>query len=232
MIPSVLLAVVLGVVGAPFLRAEPGEAELERWLESDEPLPPSVSTEHVNEGALRFLPEPPDKPVHHHAQRLEIRPSSLEDGWVRMRQCHRNLDRVPATEIVFREGRVRDLVVTKVRNIGQARVVGASVQLEDVAAYAEVCLAGWTRALQTLPGGAWQLVSGPYMRRFLDGYYPLRASLEVVHGGAGITPVSVDPDALPGWTVVREADRIRFDGWFEGRLEVVIRYRLEGVPEG
>lgn len=203
--------------------AAPGEAELERWLESDAPLPPSVSTAHVNEGRLHFLAEPPGRPVHHHRQHLTIVPSSLADGWVRMAQCHENLDRVPATQIVFRPGRVRALRITRTEHIGRARVEGESVQLEDVGAGARLCLEGWTRALTALADGRYRLSSGPYMRRFLDGYYPMRVSFTLDH--PGLVVASVAPPPQPGLRVRREAGRLQMEAWFEGRLVLEIELR-------
>ncbi len=216
-----LLAIVLF---APALAlAAPGEGELERWLESDDPLPPSVSTAHVNEGELRVLASPPPRPVHHHHQRLTLVSASLGDGWVRMAQCHENLDRVPATQIVFRKGRVRELRVTRAERVGRAWVEGESVQLENVERGARVCLEGWTRALTALPDGRYRIVSGPYMRRFLDGYYPMRVTFVLEHPGLRVE--SVSPPRQPGLEVRRESGRLSMDVWFEGRLELDIVLR-------
>ncbi len=221
-----LVLCLLLLLPSSLLSAAPSEAELEQWLESDDPLPPSASTADVNEGELVFLAEPPEKAVHHHRQWLVIDADSrVNGGWVAMRQCHDNLDRVPATQIVFRPGRVRDLAVTRAEGIGRAWVAGDTVQLEDVGQGARLCLRGRTRALTALPEGLFRLCNGPYMRRFLDGYYPLRVSVVIDYAGSGLEPVRISPPAQPGFTVIREPGRLRLDAWFEGRLKTRILFR-------
>jgi len=210
--------------------AAPDEAELERWLESDEPLPPSVSTEDVNEGELVFLARPPAKPVHHHFQRLILDARSRQSGWVRMAQCHENLDPVPATQIVFRPGRIRDLEITQVRGIERAWVEGDTVQLENVGRDARLCLRGLSRALTPQPDGGWALVNGPYMRRFLDGYYPMRVTVVIEYGEARLRPVRIRPPGQPGFTVEQAPGRIRLEAWFEGRLQTEIRFVAADSP--
>ncbi len=221
-----LLFVLLAMPGL----AAPDEAELERWLESDELLPPSVSTANVNEGELVFLARPPDRPVHHHFQHLTLDAQSRETGWVRMEQCHENLDPVPATQIVFRPGRVRDLAITQARGIARAWVEGNTVQLEDVGRDARFCLRGRIRALTALSDGVWQLSNGPYMRRFLDGYYPMRVTVDIEFAAARLQPVRIRPAAQPGFTIERAPGRIRLDAWFEGRLQTEIRFVEAGSP--
>lgn len=172
----------------------------------------------VNEGDLRFLSEPPEKPVHHHHNRIEIGPDSLGTGWVRLSQCHRNLDPVPATEIVYRPERIRNLRIVEVEGVGASWVEGASVQLEDVGQGASLCVAAESRALEPLPGGGYRLRNGPYMRRFLDGFYPMRVSLDIRYPTDRMRLIRFDPPAKPGYRVEAEPGRIRADGWFEGML--------------
>ena len=225
LLPGLLFA----LLAMPGLAA-PDEAELERWLESDEPLSPSVSTANVNEGELVFLARPPVRPVHHHFQHLTLDVQSRETGWVRMEQCHENLDRVPATQIVFRPGRVQDLAITRARGIGRAWVEGDTVQLENVGRDARLCLRGRIRALTALPDGAWRLCNGPYMRRFLDGYYPMRVTVVIDFAGADLRPVRIRPPAQPGFRVEQAPGRLRLEAWFEGRLQTEIRFVDAGSP--
>jgi hypothetical protein len=42
---------------------------------------------------------------------------------------------------------------------------------------ARLCLSAQTRALRNTGNGYFNLVNGPYMRKFLDGYYPMRVTL-------------------------------------------------------
>ncbi len=171
----------------------------------------------VNEGELTFLPAPPDAPVHTHVNRLTILPGSLDTGWVRLEQCHRHLDPVGALEIVFSPGRIRGIQVVEARHIGQVAVAGDTVQLQDIGNDASLCLRAETRALQQLGDGRYALRNGPYMRRFLDGYYPMRVILDV-HFPTSLHLQHTDPAAQPGVKVEHSPGHLLLDTWFEGIL--------------
>lgn len=177
----------------------------------------------VNEGKLVFLRTPPAKPVHHHASRVTITAASLQNGWTHLEQCHENLDAVPELQIVFNPERVRKLVIRKTRNVGQAFVEGASVQLRNVGHDALVCLSAETHSLQALGAGVYELRSGPFMRRFLDGYYPIHVTFEVSYP-PGIALIDASPDAQPGVALSEEPQHILLDTWFEGRLTTSFRF--------
>ena len=90
---------VLALMAALFTSAsvanEPAADALERWFNSDNFDPPVVFKD-VNEGTLVFIAKPPKDKIHHHHNSLTIYQHSLADGWVKMEQCHANLDRVSA----------------------------------------------------------------------------------------------------------------------------------------
>jgi hypothetical protein len=132
---------------------------------------------------------------------------------------------VPSAQITFREGFVHDLRIDVARGIGAAWVEGASVQLQDVAPGARLCLSAQTRALRSAGPGAFNLVNGPYMRRFLDGYYPMRVTLEVVYPQQTLRLVRVSPSPQPGLTVAERPGSIRLDALFEGELRTLIEFR-------
>ena len=118
----VLIIVITGLwllISQVGLASEPSLEELERWLESDDMMPPSVSTADVNEGELVFLAQHPAKQVHHHQNYLIINADSLRDGWVRLNQCHDHLDRVPRAQIMYNKDRIRDLQIVTSDNIEQ-----------------------------------------------------------------------------------------------------------------
>jgi hypothetical protein len=171
----------------------------------------------VNEGELVFLQQPPSKPVHHHANRVSITQASLQDGWTHLEQCHDNLDAVAELQIVFNPERVRKLVIRKVRNVGQAYIDGASVQLRDVGHGAQLCLSAETQSLQILGDGLYELRSGPFMRRFLDGYYPIHVTFEIDYPD-DIDLLDTTPSAQPGVALTAKPSHITLDTWFEGRL--------------
>lgn len=172
----------------------------------------------VNEGDLEFLPSSAAAGAHYHRNRIAITESSLELGWVDLVQCHENIDPVPAAQILFRAEGIRDLKIDHARNIGRAWVEGHSVQLEDVGPQAELCIRAQSRALQSLGDGLFRLRNGPYMRRFLDGYYPMRVALEVQFPGERLRLVGQTPASQEGFKVAMTKGGLLVDATFEGRL--------------
>lgn len=182
------------------------------------------SAEDVNEGSLHFLETIPDKPLHHHQNRIRIDSDSLSSGWVSLSQCHDNLDPVPRAQITFREGFVRDLRVDTFTHIEDAWIEGASVQLRNVERGARLCLSAQTRALRNNGNGYFNLLNGPYMRKFLDGYYPMRVSLEVDFPAQLLTLIDIEPSAQPGLKLDERPGTIRMDAVFEGALITLIQF--------
>ncbi len=186
-----------------------------------------ASASSVNEGALHFLTTPPTRAPHHHQNRIRIDAASLETGWVQLAQCHDHLDAVPRAQITFREGHVRNLRVREATHIESAWAEGASVQLIGVAPGARLCLDAETRALRDRGDGFFVLQNGPYLRRFLDGYYPLRVSLQVDYPAALLGVVDVSPPAQPGLTVDEHPGSVQLEALFEGALTTLIQFRRE-----
>lgn len=211
-------------VGLFLIVANAGSSDLAEFPDDDV----ESRIAQVNEGELRFLSEPSTEDVHHHDNGIRITADSLATGWVGLRQCHEHLDPVPASEIVYRPDRIRDLRILEAVGVGASRVDGASVQLEDVRPGARVCVSAETRALQRLPEGGYSLRNGPYLRRFLDGFYPMRVTLEIRYPAEVLRPVGFDPPSQPGFSVTSEPGRIWVDAWFEGEL----RTRFDFCPLG
>jgi hypothetical protein len=188
------------------------------------PPDPIELTARINGGELAFLVAPPRTPVHHHQHRVTIDPGSLADGWITLYQCHSHLDAVPRAEIVFHEGRTRGLQVSSYAGMGKAWVDGASVQIVDVNEGATLCLTAQTRSLTDNGDGTYSLHNGPFMRRFLDGYYPLHVSLDVRFDGTGLRLLDVRPAPQEGFKVDAGVGRIYIDSWFEGRLRTELQF--------
>ena len=212
--------IIFGILFAqlPLGATEYSQQELERWLESDDDAPPEAAVSHVNEGKLVFLSKPPGKVVHYHQNRLVIDDKSLNQGWVLLVQCHDNLDRVPMAQITYSRERVRELEVTSQRNIGASWVENNTLQLRDISADARVCVTARARALVSNEDGSFSLHNGPFMRRFLDGYYPLHLSMEIDYAASGLQLVDVSPAEQQGFQISDDGRRVSFDTWFEGRL--------------
>jgi len=182
------------------------------------------SAAEVNEGPLRFLADPPARPIHRHDNRITITDSSLEDGWVRLNQCHENLDPMPDVQVAYREGRVRNLRVTRAENIGQSWAEAYTVQLRDVQRNARLCIEAETRALWHVGDNHYVLANGPYMRRFLDGFYPMRVSMKVRVETPKLRFVEAQPEPQPGFRIWHRDDEVGYDAVFEGILNTMMRF--------
>lgn len=202
-----------------FLFAPFGMAETEPdWFALDDKI------EQVNEGDLHFLVSPPNGPIHQHENRLQIPLSALTDGWVALQQCHRNLDPNRAAQIAFHKDRVRALQVVQADNIGRAYVEDASVQLEEIQPHSVICLRAELKILHKTDSG-WQMRNGPFMRRFLDGFYPLAVQLELHWPADALALGDIHPSAQPGFKAETGAGYLRIDTVFEGRLRTEINFQ-------
>ena len=182
------------------------------------------SATDVNEGILNFLETPPTKRIHHHQNSFRIDADSLKSGWVHLTQCHDNFDAVPRSQITFREGFVRDLKLDSFSLIESAWIEGASVQLVNVQPGARLCLSVLTRALRHSGNGYFNLYSGPYLRKFLDGYYPMRVTLDIEYPAELLTLLDISPPEQPGFRHIEAPGSIRLDAVFEGELMTLIQF--------
>ncbi|MDZ7751287.1 MAG: hypothetical protein U5S82_06405 [Gammaproteobacteria bacterium] len=186
--------------------------------------------EEVNEGELHFLGAPPAKKVHHHENHVAIDASSLEHGWVDLHQCHANLDAVPRLQVMFRAGGTEDLKIVSTHNVGSAYIDGPSIQLTDVGRHARLCLSARSQALHGNGDGVYVLRNGPYMRRFLDGYYPMRVEMKVTYPCGMLELVASSPEGQPGFRLEMQECGVAYDTWFEGRLRTELVFRRPAAP--
>jgi hypothetical protein len=191
------------------------------WVTEQESLHARIAA--VNEGELSFLETRPVAAVHHHSSRVLITEGSLLDGWVLMQQCHDNLDQVSSAQIVFHPERSRALQLVSFRNVEQARAEAHSIQLRGIGPASQVCISVETRALHLDDGDVFELHNGPFMRRFLDGYYPLHVSLQIDHP-ASLVLADFVPGRQPGFEVSEQSGRIRVEALFEGELRTRFRF--------
>ena len=211
---TIVTLILLGVITWPVL----ADGDPEAWLEAPE-FDPST----VNEGELVFHAPPPAGAVHTHYNRITLTGQSLQDGWAGLYQCHMHLDAVPDAQIVFRQGRIRELEVAKTVAIGQARVEGHTVQLKDVLPGAELCLRAESRVVTPADGG-FMVRNGPFMRSFLDGYYPMHVTLEIVLPHGDWQLFGSRPASQPGFEVQYRAGTVTADAWFSGKLRTEFHF--------
>jgi hypothetical protein len=222
-LPAIICAVLL-LINSPVIAKELSAAELEKWFASDDLHPPSYPANEVNEGQLVFLADIPVADVHHHQNKLIIEPQSLASGWVRLQQCHNNLDKVSRAQILFKKKKIKQLQIISSKNIEQAWIEANSVQLVNISEHAQLCVEAVSRALIVNQDGSYSLRNGPFMRRFLDGYYPMHVSMEVSYAGTGLQLASVSPVTQQGFQVWQKNDQIKYEAWFEGRLKTELRF--------
>jgi hypothetical protein len=213
LIPVILLSLLPWVSAA---REEPLDF-LDEDLES--------RTESVNEGDLEFLPIPPATSVHHHINRILISVDSLHSGWVELLQCHRQLDPVPHLEIVYHPQRIRHIKLLRAENIGSSRVIGSKIELREVRQDASICLQAETQSLHPTGQGGYQLRNGPYMRRFLDGYYPMLLTLQVDYPAELIRFTGMRPFPDNTGHARQRLGRVYWNGWFQGKLFTEIDFQ-------
>lgn len=185
----------------------------------------------INEGELRFLERPPEKSPHLHSTHVFISDESLKTGWVTAKQCHYNLDQVSALQVVFNPRRVRRIEILQVENIERAWVEGASVQVTNIGKNAVLCLLSENLAIKhNAADGTYEWHGGPYMRRFLDGYFPMQVKVAIDYPPDRVRLESIDPGTLRFKTVAQPG-LIRLDALFEGRLDIAIRFADTRAPK-
>lgn len=221
---SMTLLLMVSIFATSVARSQADKNGEEDWFVED----PDAIYDAINEGELTFLDKPPEIPVHHHHNTIIVLKSSIETGWVKLLQCHNNLDIFPRLQIVYNKDKIRDLRITRQKNIGEARVEGHTVQLTDVNSNARLCVEAESRALIAQKDGTFVLQNGPFMRKFLDGYFPMRVSIDIKLP-ANLSFIAIEPGEKNGFRVIKGKQSLHLDAWFEGRLVTRIRFKL--VPE-
>jgi hypothetical protein len=197
------------------------------WFEDDF----EARIAEVNGGQLVFLANPPSEPVHHHHNRIILDSDSLDNGWVTLIQCHSHLDAVPRTQVLYHQTRTRDLSILSSRSIGEAWVEGHTVQLADVGHDASLCIRTLARSLEFNEDGSFSLRGGPFMRRFLDGYYPMRVSMDIEIPRDYLRFVNTEPERQDGFEVYETDRGVHVDAWFEGKLFTEVRFEADFCDE-
>lgn len=194
------------------------------WLHSDAEHPATT----VNEGEIEFFATEAAQPEHQQTMRVTLTGQSITSGWVAVEQCHEALDRVDRLEIVFHPERTRDLQVLEYHNIGKAWREGPRVIVRHVRPHSRICLRSESRVLRPLQShdstALFEIVNGPFMRRFLDGYYPLTLALEVVYPQEILQLRDARPLAQPGWEIQRYSGRVSLHGRFAGKLSTRLQF--------
>lgn len=206
------------------LAADPDpEFNDEAWLEDDS----EFRSLQVNEGKLTFIRPVKDKTTLHSDKVLTITESSLDTGWVFMKQCYFNISPVAATDIVYRYKQLRNFKITATQNIGKADAEGQLVHLYDISADASLCITAEVNVLDKQRSGNFVITSGPYYQQFLDGYYPYHVSLSVNYPENLVRISHTSPSSQPLFKVHTVNGLLYVDTWFEGILNIRIEFQRQ-----
>ena len=178
----------------------------------------------AREGELRFLAQLPDPNAYAYDARVEIDADSLRTGLVTMHTCHRQLDPNRRVVVLFNRERVQHIDITEQSGMARAWVDGHRVELADVSRGGHVCIALRSRALDTTADGQWTLNAGPLMRRYLDGYLPMEATLKVSWPSGLLQVAGTEPAVQPGVRLQQGPDGAALQVVFAGRLSA--KWRL------
>ncbi|GMR08640.1 MAG: hypothetical protein BMS9Abin26_1647 [Gammaproteobacteria bacterium] len=209
--------------GTVYAEAQMTPAELELWFNDES----EQQASEVNEGDLVFLDKLPEKNVTHSSNRFSLSPTSLKDGWVTLNQCHQNLDAVSDAQVVYRYKQMRNLKVESSQGIDRSWVEGASVQMKGITKNASICISAEVHILYKNKDGTLSLRNGPYHRKFLDGYYPMRVTLDVMYPDELIELKKTSPVPGMGVKFSDKPGHARLDMIFEGKLMTEFRFKLK-----
>ncbi len=198
------------------------DVDFDQWLKEEDLTAKALA---VNEGDLEFLSIAPNRSPHLLENKLTILKSSLRDGWVDLIQCHENLDAVASAQILYRKHRTRYLTVLSSNNIGLAKVEGNTVQMENISRNARVCVKAQVRALHSNYDGTYSMRNGPFLRKYLDGYYPMHVTMDVNLPYEYLQYEDIQPQEQAGLHVFSTMDGMFVDALFVGELNIEIYFR-------
>lgn len=216
---TISLACLLMLVGLQASANLTDEA-LEAWFASDD----DEDTSDVNEGVLEFLQDADNRRILQTSNYITISADSLASGWVSLYQCQSNLDPVSAVEVVYRYHGLRNLQVVSSRQVQQATVEQNTVQLRGVGEGGEVCVRAEVRVLNPQGQDTYTLESGPFHRRFLDGFYPIQLDYRIHWPAEQLQLAAVEPASQPGFEVQDAAGSLEIDTLFEGKLLIRVGF--------
>ncbi len=174
----------------------------------------------AQEGELRFLAKHPEPNTYAYESHVDINAESLTTGIVGVSTCHRQLDPIRKVVIAFNPKRLIGLQVVSHSGIEAVEAKGHHVTLTNVSRGANICINLTSRALDRLDerGQDYQLHAGPLMRRYLDGYLPMQAKLNVHWPDGLLSLLEVHPTSQPGVHLEQSSQGAGLDLIFAGRF--------------
>lgn len=187
------------------------------WLEDDSALDAMT----VNDGQINWVSAEQTKGKYYLENKITVIPESLKTGWVKFIQCHNQLDPFYKVEVQYHSENTRNLQVQSHDLIDEVNIdnINQTAVLIEAKKGAKVCISGESKTMKATEKG-YVIQRGPYMRKFLDGYYPmyLKESLDW-----SATPIELEQTHIqtqPGRSFkYSQANKtLTAEYWFEGRL--------------
>lgn len=176
----------------------------------------------ARDGELRFLATRPDPGAYWYESRVQISEDSLRTGVVQLATCHRQLDPNQKIVIVFNPERVQAIRVVSSEGVESAEVRGHQVEMAQVQRGGHICIDLSSRALDRVDERTWRLNAGPLMRRYLDGYLPMRAQLAFQWPDGLLRVRETRPAAQPGVRIGTSNAGAQLDLSFAGRMTATV----------
>jgi len=187
------------------------------WFDDDSEL----NAITVNGGELNWVTK--DKTIGQYGleNNLTLSVSALTDGWVQFTQCHNNLDPIQKIEVQYNAQNTRGLTLKEAQNIDAVQIdnnTQAAVLL-GVKKQGRVCISGESKSLEKTDSG-YLVKRGPYMRKFLDGYYPmaLKETLNWSQTNLKLNANGIQSQTGQVYEYSDKAQTLSAEYWFEGRL--------------
>jgi len=226
---SLKLKLIIMAIGCSFVNnmqaREMTPAEQDQWLNSDEPI---KSKKKINLGTLTLLSAKKYPSVMHSQNKIVITPESLKSGWVSLQQCYYNLDAFPKVDVVYKYRKMIDLKVLSYTKIAKAKLGSAkdmkSVELTNVQKGGSLCVSAKVLSLIKTKHG-YQLSNGPFRRKYLDGYFPMKVSVEVQYPKKLLKVLKITPLKIINKNKKQKEGRIKLSALFEGELTTQVYFK-------
>lgn len=193
------------------------------WLLDDSELNEIVSALDSMIVETRFMP-PFELDEHYYmTNQIKLDQASLSTGWATLTQCHYNLDPIARLQIVYQPEHTKNLSILEDHAIDVSWVEGKSIQMNGLQKGAKICIQADTYALTPQANG-YKIERGPFMRKFLDGYYPLHVELNINWAGLPLEVSEVVPTPQTGVDMVVNGQSLKLGYWFRGELRPQVHF--------
>ena len=172
----------------------------------------------AQEGELKFLAVHPDPSAYRYTSHVRITDDSLISGVVELTTCHTQLDPIRKVVIAFNPKRLQALEIRSAQGMDSVEVSGHHVVMTNVTRGATICIDLKSKALDQIDAQSYRLQAGPLMRRYLDGYLPMQATLRFEWPAGRLSLKQTNPAAQPGVKLTQDHNQAELDITFAGRL--------------